>query len=223
MAFASPADLSPVPRSEAPRDCPRCPRLVALRRELRSEHPDWWNAPVPSFGDPDAWLAIVGLAPGKHGANRTGRPFTGDHAGGLLYATLAKYGFVEGNYGARRDDGLRLNGAIILNTVKCLPPQNKTLPSEEANCRPFLMAAIDELPNVRTIVALGKVAHDALCRGLGVRLAEARFAHGAERQLPDGRLLIDSYHCSRYNQNTGRLSTEMFERIFERALASYSA
>ena len=223
MAFASPADLSPVPQAEAPRDCPRCPRLVALRRELRSEHPNWWNAPVPSFGDPAAWLAIVGLAPGKHGANRTGRPFTGDHAGALLYATLAKFGLVEGDYEASRGDGLRLNGAIILNTVKCLPPQNRTLPSEEANCRPFLMAAIDALPQVGVIVALGKVAHDGLCRGFGVRLADARFAHGAEHRLPDGRMLIDSYHCSRYNQNTGRLSAAMFERIFERALAIYSA
>jgi uracil-DNA glycosylase family 4 len=223
MAFASPADLSPIPSSEAPRDCPRCPRLVALRHQLRNEYPEWWNAPVPSFGDPGAWLAIVGLAPGKHGANRTGRPFTGDKAGALLYATLAKYGFVEGSYAASRDDGMRLKDAIILNTVKCLPPQNKTLPSEEANCRPFLMTAMDELPHIQVIIALGKVAHDGLCRGFGLRLAEAKFAHGAEHRLSDGRMLIDSYHCSRYNQNTGRLSEAMFERVFERALATYSA
>src|SRR5687767_13234481 len=138
-----PADLSPIPQAEAPRDCPLCPRLVAFRQECRSEHPGWWNAPVPAFGDPEAWLAIVGLAPGKHGANRTGRPFTGDYAGDLLYATLAKFGLSQGAYDQRRDDGLRLTGAIILNAVKCLPPQNKTLPVEETNCRPFLMTAID--------------------------------------------------------------------------------
>ena len=142
MECASPADLSPVPEAEAPRNCPLCPRLVAFREECRDEHPGWWNSPVPAFGDPEAWLAIIGLAPGKHGANRTGRPFTGDYAGELLYATLAKYGLSRGDYEQRRDDGLSLHGAIILNAVKCLPPQNKTLPAEEANCRPFLMEAI---------------------------------------------------------------------------------
>ena len=126
-----PADLSPIPEAEAPRDCPLCPRLVAFRHECRAEHPDWWNAPVPAFGDREAWLAIVGLAPGKHGANRTGRPFTGDYAGELLYATLLKFGLAQGEYRADPGDGLRLNGAIILNAVKCLPPQNKTLPIEE--------------------------------------------------------------------------------------------
>ncbi|HEX6218494.1 MAG TPA: uracil-DNA glycosylase family protein, partial [Sphingomicrobium sp.] len=135
MDFASPADLSPVPKAEAPRDCPLCPRLVAFRHECRAEHPGWWNAPVPAFGDAQAWLAIIGLAPGKHGANRTGRPFTGDFAGELLYATLRKFGLAEGDYGADPSDGLKLTGAVILNAVKCLPPQNKTLPVEEANCR----------------------------------------------------------------------------------------
>ena len=220
MKFASPAELSPLPSTEAACNCPRCPRLVALREECRAEHPDWWNAPVPSFGDPEAWLAIVGLAPGKNGANRTGRPFTGDFAGDLLYSTLAKFGLSEGEYGATRDDGLRLKGAIILNTVKCLPPQNKTLPAEEANCRPFLVSAIDALPNLRTFVALGKVAHDGLCRIFGVPLAQARFGHGSVHKLPDDRLLIDSYHCSRYNQNTGRLNDAMFEAVFEKAVAS---
>jgi uracil-DNA glycosylase len=215
----SPADLSPIPMAEAPRDCPLCPRFVTLRTELRDDHPDWWNAPVPAFGDPQAWLAIVGLAPGRHGANRTGRPFTGDHAGELLYATLLKFGLAGGEYGARRDDGLRLRGAVILNTVKCLPPQNRTLPSEEANCRPFLKASIDALPNLRTFIALGKVAHDGLCRCFAVPLSKARFAHGAMHHLPDGRILIDSYHCSRYNQNTGRLDVAMFEAVFERAFA----
>jgi len=223
MQFASLAEQSPVPKAEAPRDCPLCPRLVALRCECRAEHPDWWNAPVPSFGDPDAWLAIVGLAPGKHGANRTGRPFTGDGAGELLYGTMLKYGLAAGTYGASRGDGLRLCGAIILNTVKCLPPQNRTLPSEEANCRPFLMAAIEQLPKLRTFIALGRVAHSNLCRGFGLPLARASFAHAAEHHLPDGRTLIDSYHCSRYNQNTGRLDRPMFERVFERALAIQAA
>ena len=217
--FASPANLSPVPGVEAPRDCPLCPRLVALRLECRARHPDWWNAPVPSFGDPDAWLGIIGLAPGMKGANRTGRPFTGDAAGELLYSTLIKFGLAEGQFLARPDDGLRLKGAVILNAVKCLPPQNRTLPVEEANCRPFLMAAIDELPALRTFIALGKVAHDSLCRSFGVPLARARFAHGAIHDLPGGRKLIDSYHCSRYNQNTGRLDAAMFEQVFAKALA----
>lgn len=218
MEFASPADLSPVPQAEAPRNCPLCPRLVAFRNECRAEHPDWWNAPVPAFGDPQAWLAIIGLAPGKHGANRTGRPFTGDYAGELLYSTLLKFGLAEGEYRADPDDGLRLKGAVILNAVKCLPPQNKTLPVEETNCRPFLMAAIDSLPNLRTFIALGKVAHDSLCRSFEVPLARAKFAHGAEHALPGGRTLIDSYHCSRYNQNTRRLNAAMFETVFERAI-----
>jgi uracil-DNA glycosylase family 4 len=218
MDFASPADLSPLPDAEAPRDCPRCPRLVAFREECRDEHPSWWNAPVPAFGDPDAWLAIIGLAPGKHGANRTGRPFTGDYAGDLLYATLLKFGLAAGEYRADPADGLRLKGAIILNAVKCLPPQNKTLPAEEANCRPFLMAGLDRLTNLTTFIALGKVAHDSLCRSFGVPLGRAKFAHGAEHSLPGGKRLIDSYHCSRYNQNTRRLDAAMFEAVFERAL-----
>ena len=218
MPFASPADLSPLPQAEAPRDCPLCPRLVAFREECRAEHPDWWNAPVPAFGDPAAWLAIVGLAPGKHGANRTGRPFTGDYAGELLYATLLKFGLAEGEFRADPGDGLELSGAIILNAVKCLPPQNKTLPVEETNCRPFLMAAIDSLPNLTTFIALGKVAHDSLCRSFGVQLARAKFAHGAVHELSGGKRLIDSYHCSRYNQNTRRLDAAMFEAVFLEAL-----
>ena len=213
----SPADRSPLPTAEAPRDCPRCPRLVAFRQECRAEHPDWWNAPVPAFGDPQAWLAIIGLAPGKHGANRTGRPFTGDYAGELLYATLAKFGLSEGEYAADPVDGLRLKGAIILNAVKCLPPQNKTLPAEEASCRPFLIDAIARLPRLTTFIALGKVAHDSLCRTFGMALAKAKFAHGAAHALPGGKVLIDSYHCSRYNQNTKRLNAAMFEAVFAKA------
>lgn len=219
MEFASPADLSPVPGAEAPRDCPLCPRLVALRQECRARHPDWWNAPVPSFGDPDAWLGIIGLAPGLKGANRTGRPFTGDAAGELLYTTLIKFGLAEGQFRARPDDGLRLRGAVILNAVKCLPPQNKTLPVEVTNCRRFLMAAIDALPRLRTFIALGKVAHDSLSRCFGITLSRAKFAHGAVHELPGGMLLVDSYHCSRYNQNTGRLDPAKFEEVFEKVLA----
>lgn len=220
MEFASPADMSPVPGAEAPRDCPLCPRLVALRRECRAEHPNWWNAPVPSFGDPDAWLAIVGMAPGMKGANRTGRPFTGDAAGDLLFATLFKFGLAVGEYLARPDDGLCLRGAVILNAVKCVPPKNRLLPAELANCRPFLEASIHALPNLRTLIALGQDAHDSICRNFGIMPARAKFAHGAEHELPGGKLLIDSYHCSRLNQNTGRLNAAMFEAVFETALAA---
>jgi uracil-DNA glycosylase family 4 len=209
---------SPVPDAEAPRDCPLCPRLVALRERLRFEHPDWWNAPVPAFGDRDAWLAIVGLAPGMWGANRTGRPFTGDHSGLLFYATLMKFGLAEGVYEKRPDDDVRLNGCVILNSVKCLPPQNKPLPAEVANCRRFYEASLALLPNVRVLVALGRIAHDNAVKSAGGRLADHSFAHGAEHRLPDGRILLDTYHCSRYNQNTGRLNAAMFEAVFARAL-----
>jgi len=209
---------SPVPEVEAPRDCPLCPRLVALREELRVQYPDWWNAPVPAFGDRDAWLGLVGLAPGMFGANRTGRPFTGDYAGHLLYETLQKYGLAEGVYEERIDDGLRLTGCVILNSVKCLPPQNKPLPTEVATCRRYYEATLERLPNVRVLVALGQIAHVNAVRSAGGRQADYKFAHLAEHLLPDGRLLIDSYHCSRYNQNTGRLTREMFEAVFARAM-----
>ena len=210
---------SPVPTAEAPRDCPLCPRLVAFREELRVAHPDWWNAPVPAFGDPGAWLGLVGLAPGMWGANRTGRPFTGDHAGHLLFRTLLKSGLAEGTYEERPDDCLRLRGCIILNSVKCLPPQNKPLPAEVATCRRYYEAALAVLPNLRVLVALGRIAHDNAVRVAGGRLADFPFAHLAEHRLPDGCILIDSYHCSRYNQNTGRLTDAMFEAVFARALA----
>ncbi|MGF7150837.1 uracil-DNA glycosylase family 4 [Sphingomonas zeicaulis] len=210
---------SPLPSSEPPHDCPRCPRLVALREDCRAEHPDWWNAPVPAFGDPDGWLGIIGLAPGKHGANRTGRPFTGDHAGHLMFGTLAKFGLATGTYDARIDDGFALNGAIIINSVKCLPPENKPVPAEIHACRPFLDDAVAQLPNARVFVALGQIAHQSAVKVLGGRLPKARFAHLAEHRMPDGRMLIDSYHCSRYNQNTGRLTPEMFEAVFARAVA----
>ena len=213
-----PADFSPIPEGEAPRDCPLCPRLVRFRYECRTEHPDWWNAPVPAFGDRDAWLAIIGLAPGKHGANRTGRPFTGDYAGELLYSTLLKFGLAEGEYRADPTDNLQLRGAIILNAVKCLPPANKPLPVEIATCRHYLDASLAALRNVRVIVALGQIAHVAAARALGLPPAATKFGHGAEAVAPDGRVLLSSYHCSRYNQNTGRLDALMFESVFERAL-----
>lgn len=209
---------SPIPGTEPPHDCPRCPRLVAVRDALRAEHPDWWNAPVNAFGDPAAWLAIVGLAPGKHGANRTGRPFTGDYAGDLLFATLAKYGLTRGAYAGTPEDGLALDGAIIVNAVKCLPPGNKPTPEEIRTCRPFLDAQIAALPNARVFLALGQIAHQSAVKVLGGRLPKAKFGHLAEHRMPDGRVLIDSYHCSRYNQNTGRLTTEMFEAVFARAV-----
>ncbi|MDF2494580.1 uracil-DNA glycosylase [Sphingomonas sp.] len=211
--------LSALPATEPPHDCPLCPRLAAFRHALQAEYPTWWNAPVPAFGDPDAWLVIVGLAPGKHGANRTGRPFTGDYAGELLYATLDKYGLSEGRFDARPDDGLQLRGAMLINAVRCLPPENKPTPEEIRTCRPFLEAPIAALPKAKVFVALGQIAHQSTVKALGGRLPKAKFGHLAEHRMPDGRLLIDSYHCSRYNQNTGRLTAPMFEAVFERALA----
>ena len=174
---------------------------------------------MPAFGDPNAWLAIVGLAPGKHGANRTGRPFTGDYAGELLYATLLKFGLAEGEYRADPGDGLRLKGAVILNAVKCLPPANKPEPREIATCRNYFEAALLALPKVRVLLALGQIAHVAAARALGLPPASTKFGHGAETVASDGRILLSSYHCSRYNQNTNRLNAEMFEAVFERALA----
>ena len=213
------AAISPVPQAEAPRDCPLCPRLVAFREELRAEHPGWWNAPVPHWGDPRAWLAICGLAPGKHGANRTGRPFTGDFAGLLLYETLLKFGLAEGAYDERPDDSLRLKGVAIVNSVKCVPPQNKPTPQEIATCtHAYFRPSLGALRDVRVLVALGKIAHDSAVRAAGLKLSAAPFGHLAEHRLPDGRVLIDSYHCSRYNQNTNRLNAQMFEQVFERAL-----
>ena len=209
---------SPLPATEPPHDCPLCPRLVAFRNALRIEHPTWWNAPVPAFGDPEAWLGVVGLAPGKHGANRTGRPFTGDFAGVLLYETLAKFGLSEGTYDVRPDDGLQLKGAMLINAVRCLPPENKPTPEEIRTCRPFLQAPIAALPNARVFIALGQIAHQSTVKALGGRLPKMPFGHLNEHRFPDGRIMIDSYHCSRYNQNTRRLTQEMFEAVFARAL-----
>jgi uracil-DNA glycosylase family 4 len=200
---------------EPPLDCPRCARLVAFRTELRTRYPDWCNAPVRSFGGLDARLLIVGLAPGMKGANRTGRPFTGDYAGELLYSTLLKFGFARGAFRADPNDGLRLVDARIANAVRCLPPENKPLPVEFTACRPFLQSELAVMPNLKVIVALGKGAHDQVLRALTVRPAGAYpFIHARMHRLPIGLQLADSYHCSRYNTNTGRLTTEMFHDVF---------
>lgn len=206
-------ELNPDP----PRDCPRCPRLVAFRQDWRAREPGWWNAPVEGWGDPNGWLLIVGLAPGLRGGNRTGRPFTGDHSGALLFSTLTKFGFVEGDYRGHTDDGLRLNGAFIANAAACVPPQNKPLPAELHNCRPFLSARLANLPKLRAIIALGAIAHQSTLKALDLRLADHPFAHGARHELADGLALLDSYHCSRQNTNTGRLTAAMFEAVFAAA------
>ena len=195
------------------RNCPLCPRLTEFRGVQRTAHPEWFNAPVPSFGGPDAQLLIVGLAPGLRGANRTGRPFTGDYAGGLLYNMLRKFGFADGVYEAHIGDGLALHRARITNAVRCVPPENKPKPIEIAACRRFLAAEIEGLPKLRVILALGAVAHQTVIATLGLRRRLFPFAHGVVHELPDGKLLADSYHCSRYNTNTGRLTVAMFEAI----------
>ncbi|HKV15990.1 MAG TPA: uracil-DNA glycosylase [Reyranella sp.] len=208
---------------EPPLDCPRCPRLVAFRHELQGKYPDWGNAPVRSFGALDARLLIVGLAPGMKGANRTGRPFTGDYAGELLYATLLEFGFAQGAYRADPNDGLHLVDCRIANAVRCLPPENKPLPTEFTACRPFLQAELAVMPNLKTILALGKGAHDQILRALTIRPAGAYpFVHGRLHALPTGLQLADSYHCSRYNTNTGRLTTEMFHAVFAGVRAALS-
>jgi uracil-DNA glycosylase len=196
------------------RNCPLCRRLAAFREVQRAAHSEWFNAPVPSFGDDDAELLIVGLAPGLKGANRTGRPFTGDHAGGLLYQTLRKFGFAEGIYDARPDDGVLLRRARITNAVRCVPPQNKPEPGEIATCRRFLAAEIVGVSQLRAILALGAIAHQTVLEALGLRRGLFPFAHGSLHQLPDSTLLADSYHCSRLNTNTGKLTVEMFEAVF---------
>jgi uracil-DNA glycosylase family 4 len=204
--------------TEPDRDCPLCPRLAAFREAARLREPGWFNSPVPSFGDAHARLLITGLAPGLQGANRTGRPFTGDYAGDLLYATLIEYGFAKGAYQARADDGLRLVDCRISNAVRCVPPQNKPLPVEIATCRQFLSATIATMPRLRAIVALGRIAHESVVKALGLRAASAPFAHGAVHEAGAFRL-YDSYHCSRYNTNTGVLTTEMFRSVFARVRA----
>src|SRR6516225_5073610 len=195
------------------RDCPRCPRLVAFRDSWRAEEPAWFNAPVDSFGPSDARLLIVGLAPGLRGANRTGRPFTGDYAGELLYATLIEFGFARGDYRASADDGLELVDCRITNAVRCVPPENKPTPKEIATCRDFLKATIAEMKNLRAIVTLGRIAHESTVRALGGKLSDTTFTHGKRHAL-DSVMLFCSYHCSRYNTNTGVLTPEMFRKVF---------
>ena len=195
------------------RDCPLCPRLVGFRAAQRAAHPDWFNAPVPPFGDPAPELLIVGLAPGLRGANRTGRPFTGDFAGDLLYRTLLNHGFAIGDYRAEAGDGLELRRARITNAVRCVPPQNRPDPAEIAACRRFLAADLAALPEVKVILALGAIAHNAVLAAKELRRGAYPFVHGAAHALPDGTLLADSYHCSRLNTNTGRLTPEMFEGV----------
>jgi uracil-DNA glycosylase family 4 len=196
-------------------DCPLCPRLKDYRDANRALHPHWYNAPVHSFGPIDAQLLIVGLAPGLQGANRTGRPFTGDFAGDLLYGTLLELGFARGSYEARLDDGLTLADCRITNAVRCVPPQNKPLPAEIKTCRTFFNATLEEMPRLRAIVMLGRVSHDTTLKTLGIRAAQAPFGHGAEHQAGSFRL-FDSYHCSRYNTNTRVLTPEMFRAVFAR-------
>ncbi len=205
--------------NEPARDCALCPRLAEFRQKNRRDHCGWHNAPVPSFGAKDVRLLIVGLAPGLKGANRTGRPFTGDYAGDLLYPTLLRFGLAHGRYQADPEDGLRLVKARITNAVRCVPPQNKPLGPELAACRPFLNDEIEGLPELRVILALGRVAHDAVLTTLGHRKSAYPFAHGAVHEFETAPPLIDSYHCSRYNTNTKRLTESMFHAVFETVAA----
>jgi len=210
------------PISEPPRDCPLCPRLVEYRAENRRAHADWWNGPAPSFGDPNARLLVAGLAPGRTGANRTGRPFTGDGAGWLLYETLIATGFARGTYEARPDDGLELVDCMITNAVRCAPPGNKPLPVEEKTCRPFLTARLQALPRLKVIVTLGDVSRRNVLKALGLPGSAAPAGHGVEAQIGPY-ILLNSYHCSRLNTNTGRLTPAMFRAVFDRAKALIDA
>ncbi|HEX3494229.1 MAG TPA: uracil-DNA glycosylase [Methylocella sp.] len=223
----------PLAREPDP-DCSLCPRLATFRDSLRVAQPGWHNAPVPAFGALDARLLVVGLAPGLRGANRTGRPFTGDYAGELLYETLIEFGFATGTYAASIDDGLRLVSCVITNAVRCVPPQNKPMPSEIKSCRPFLAATIAALPDLCAIVALGRIAHESVIHAFGLKPAAFPFAHGAEHVLVAGETarhrfrvgagvisLVDSYHCSRYNTNTGVLTEEMFRAVFAKVRARF--
>jgi len=205
-----PSEASPEP----PFDCRACPRLAAYLDDLRAREPEWHNGPVGSFGNEDAAFLIVGLAPGVTGANRTGRPFTGDYAGDLLYSSMIKYGFATGKFEADPNDSLKLKDAMVTNAVRCLPPQNKPIGSEINNCRAFLTAQIEELPNLKAIMALGGIAHNSTLSALGCKRSAFPFAHNAHHRISDKVTLFDSYHCSRYNTNTRRLTTEMFHNVF---------
>lgn len=203
------------------RECPLCPRLVAFREEARAKHPDWWNSPVPSFGPIDAPLLILGLAPGMQGANRTGRPFTGDWAGDLLYKVLVEEGLATGVYDKRPDDGLTLTGCRIANAVRCVPPQNKPIGQEMKDCRPFLVDEIAAMENLKAIFTLGRIAHEAALRVLGQKVGQFKFVHDKAHlvEMADGRKIavVNSYHCSRYNTNTGRLTEDMFRQAVRTA------
>ncbi len=203
----------PGPGARPGRDCPRCPRLAEFRKQLRRKEPAWFNAPVPSFGPVDARVLIVGLAPGMQGANRTGRPFTGDYAGVLLYETLLRYKFARGEYGAHPDDGLTLTDCRITNAVRCVPPENKPTPAEIRTCRDFLVPTIAEMKKLQAVVSLGRIAHDSVLAALDTRKSVAPFRHGGRYAL-DGVTLFSSYHCSRYNTNTGVLTPDMFRAVF---------
>ncbi len=208
-----PADTAYGPGTVPGRDCPLCPRLCDFRAENRAKFPEKHNAPVPSFGPLHARLLIVGLAPGLRGANFSGRPFTGDYAGDLLYATLLKFGFAGGAYAARADDGLALISTRITNAVRCVPPENKPTGDEMKNCLPFLSGEIEAMSGLRAIVSLGLISHNAVLKALGARVSAYKFVHGARHEVK-GLRVFDSYHCSRYNTNTGRLTTDMFEQVF---------
>ena len=202
---------------DAPRTCTLCKRLVMFREVNQSAEPDWFNGAVPSYGDPHSKLIIVGLAPGLHGANRTGRPFTGDYAGDLLYATLLKFGLARGAYAQHAEDGLELVGCAITNAVRCVPPENKPIPEEIRTCNAFLRTTLSHLEQAQALLALGRIAHDAVLRAGDLKPSGFLFGHGNEHNLPNGLALIDSYHCSRYNTNTGKLTTEMIESVVARA------
>ena len=206
--------MSPAVPAEAPRDCPLCPRLVAFRVANAASEPTWFNGAVPSFGDPRARLIVVGLAPGLRGANRTGRPFTGDYAGDLLYETLLDFGFARGQYAASPEDTLELVDCLITNAVRCVPPENKPTPLEIGTCRPFLISRLAATHRARAILALGRIAHDSTLAALGARKAAYPFKHGARHAMRKHLVLFDSFHCSRYNTNTGRLTPQMFRDVF---------
>jgi uracil-DNA glycosylase family 4 len=212
--------MAHVHQAEPPRHCPLCPRLVAFREENRRAHPDWFNGAVPSFGPKEARLLIVGLAPGLKGANRTGRPFLGDYAGELLYRTLLKVGLARGEHDAALPENLELIDCMISNTVRCVPPANKPIGSEIANCRQFLIGRMQALPKLQSLLAIGRVAHEGILDALEAKRSAFPFAHGARHDLSSGLVLFDSYHCSRQNTNTGRLTTPMFEAVVKEAAAS---
>jgi uracil-DNA glycosylase family 4 len=212
--------MAHVHQAEPPQDCPLCPRLVVFRNENKGVHPDWFNGAVPSFGPENARLLIVGLAPGLKGANRTGRPFLGDHAGELLYRTLLKVGLAQGEHDVASPQNLELIDCMISNTVRCVPPANKPIGSEVANCRQFLIGRMQALPKLQSVLAIGRVAHEGVLDALKSKRSAFPFAHGARHDLPSGLVLFDSYHCSRKNTNTGRLTTLMFEAVVKEAAAS---